>query len=399
MSMKLRVLLGSVSLVILATIALVGCGHYVCGTTFGSSSCTSSGGGLSQGGGNITQSALVYFMDDGASQQQMAAEGLNVAGSQQFVPVASFVSPTFPSPIIDYGLVTVAQKFLYMPLSNNSLYGYTIDATTGQIKAVTPQPYIILGPSSIAADPNGAVLFVGSSAGISTYTIDPTLGTLTAIASYSTGGIAPSQITTDGLGTYVYALTGNLIYAFSFTSGGVLTSAGTIGSQGMAQIAGEFSGKYIIGIKAEDGAGGGSIDKNIWVFGIGVGTGSLSGPTATPTQFSPVYLAVSPVGPFVYTFNNSFPNGVTAQPEAMEGYTFSNTTPGALTPLPTSPFTNFVMTIGKFDQSGQYLFTEGTISSVGGTWVLGADTTAGGLTSTIPRLGTPSVSFAVTDVP
>jgi 6-phosphogluconolactonase (cycloisomerase 2 family) len=400
MSMKLRVLLSSISLVMLASIALVGCGHYVCGTTFGSSSCTSSGGGLTGGGGGtITQSALVYFMVDGASQNQMAVEGLNVAGSQQFVPISNFASPTFTNPI-NRGLVTVAEKFLYMPLSDNTLYGYTIDAATGQITAVSSNP-TVLGPSSIAADPKGAVLFVGSSAGISAFTIDPTLGTLTLTATASTGGIAPAQITTDGLGTYVYALSGSSIYAFSYTSAGTLTTVplSPFNAQGMAQISGEFSGKYIIGITAEDGAGGGSIDNSIYVFGIGVGTGTLSGPTKTTTQFSPVYLAVSPNGPFVYTFNDLFQNGVTGTPQAMEGYTFSTTTLGSLTPLPTSPFTNFTMTIGKFDQSGQYLFTQGSVSGVGGSWVLGADTTVGGLTSTIPHLGAPSTSFAVTDVP
>ena len=122
-----------------------------------------------------------------------------------------------------------------------------------------------MAPSSIAADPKGAVLFVGSSAGISAYTVDPVAGTLIFTASASTGGIAPAQIVTDGLGTYVYALSGSSIYAFSYTSAGVLTPVlnSPFNAQGMAQIAGEASGKYLIGIKAEDGAGGGSVDKNI----------------------------------------------------------------------------------------------------------------------------------------
>ena len=395
MSMKLRVLLSSIALVMLATIALVGCGHYVCGTTFGSSTCTPSGPGLGSGG-NITQSALLYFMQD--SSGEMAAEGLNLAGSQQFVTVPNFATPLLPDLTTDYGLVTVGEKFLYMPLANNTLYGFSIDTTTGALTPVSATQTTVPGPSSIAADPKGAVLFVGCSAGISTFTVNSD-GTLVLIGSYSTGGIAPSQITTDGLGRYVYALSGSSIYAFSYTSGGVLTALGSpISSQGMAQIAGEASGTYIVGITAEDGAGGGSIDKTIYVFGIG-GTGSLSAATLTVTQGSPVYLAVSPNGKFVYTFNDVFTSPTTTQPEPMEGYTFSSSTPGSLTSLGTSPFTNFTMTIGKFDQSGQYLFTQGSVSGAGGSWVLGADTTGGGLTSTIPHLGATSTSFAVTDVP
>ena len=401
MTMKFRALLIAISLVVLATISLVGCGHYVCGTTFGNATCTSSGSGLSQGGGgNITQTALLYFMDDTASSQQMALEGLNVAGSQKFVPISSFASPSFPSLTIDFGLVTVGEKFLYMPLSDNTLYGFSIDTATGALTPVSSTQYTVVAPSSIAADPKGAVLFVGSSAGVSAYTVDPVAGTLIFTASASTGGIAPAQIVTDGLGTYVYALSGSSIYAFSYTSAGVLTPVlnSPFNAQGMAQIAGEASGKYLIGIKAEDGAGGGSVDKNIWVFGIGVGTGSLIGPTATATQYPPVYLAVSPNGQFVYTFNDSFPNGVTLQEDPMEGYSFTSST-GALTALGTSPFTNFTMALGKFDQSGQYLFAQGSVSGVGGSWVLTADPSAGGLTSSITHLSAPSASFAVTDVP
>ena len=175
MTMKVRALLIAISVVVLATISLVGCGHYVCGTTFGNATCTSSGGGLSQGGGGtISQTALLYFMDDGATSNQMALEGLNLAGSQAFLPVSSFASPSFPSPTNDFGLVTVGEKFLYMPLSDNTLYGFLIDTATGALTPVSSTQYTVVAPSSIAADPKGAVLFVGGSAGISAFTVDPT---------------------------------------------------------------------------------------------------------------------------------------------------------------------------------------------------------------------------------
>jgi len=394
MSMKLRLLLSSISLVMLATIALLGCGHYTCKTTFGSGTCSSSGSGLSQGGGgNISQTALVYFMDDGTGQ--MAVEGLNLGGSQAFLTVSNFVTPPFPHPTVDFGLVTVGEKFLYMPLADNTLYGFSIDTSTAALTAVLGTQYTVLGPSSIAADPKGTVLFVGGSAGISAFTVDPTLGTLTPTGSGSTGGIAPAQIVTDGLGRYVYALSGNLIYAFSYTQAGVLTALGSVNAQGMAQIAGEASGNYIIGITAEDGAGGGAVDNHIYVFAIASGGALTSPAVAYPTGNSPVYLAVSPNGKFVYTFNELVA-GPLATAQAMEGYALIA---GVPTPLGTSPFTNFTMTIGKFDQSGQYLFTQGSVSGFGGSWVLGADPVAGGLSSSIAHLSAPSTSFAVTDVP
>ena len=95
MAMKFRLLLSFVLL--LSTMWTIGCGHYTCGTTFGSATCTPSGGGISGGGGggnNISQTAFVYFMDD--NSEEMALEGLNVANSQTFAPIPTFVSPTFP---------------------------------------------------------------------------------------------------------------------------------------------------------------------------------------------------------------------------------------------------------------------------------------------------------------
>src|ERR1700747_1329 len=234
---KIRFLLSSA--LFLSTMGLGGCGHYTCGTTFGNSSCTASGGGISQGGGGgtISQSAFVYFMDD--SVPQIAVEGWNIANSQTFATISSFVSPVFPVNALgaNGGLVIVNKKFLYMPFANGVLYGFSIDAATGSLTAVPNSFYALTGSGeAIAADPNGAVLFVGGSAGISTFTVNATDGSLTAIGPDSTIG-TPTQITTDGSGKYVYALTGNTITAFTYTSNGVLGSVtGSPFTISMAQI-------------------------------------------------------------------------------------------------------------------------------------------------------------------
>jgi hypothetical protein len=55
--------------------------------------------------------------------------------------------------------------------------------------------------------------------------------------------------------------------------------------------------------------------------------------------------------------------------------------------------------IGKFDQSGQNLFVYAVDNGVGGAFPYAADTSTGALASTLPQLGFPSFSFAVTDVP
>jgi 6-phosphogluconolactonase (cycloisomerase 2 family) len=398
MAMKVRALVTSVLL--LTAICLVSCGHYTCGTTFGSSSCTSSGGGLNQGGGNngITQTAFEYFMDDGAGE--MSLEGLNVAGSQAFLPISNFASPFKLGPVTNGGLVVVNKQFLYFPLtSNGTLYGFSINAATGALTTVSASsPYTIGSPTSVAADPNGKVLFVGGSAGISTYTVSAVDGSLTFVAAFSTGGISPTQLVTDGLGKYVFGLTGGTITAFSYTSAGVLSvvpGSPFAFAPSMAQIEGEKSGKYLVGITAEDGLKGGLIDKNIYVFGIS-STGVLTALAVTPTVYSPVYVAVSPNGAFVYTFNVNGSVGI-AQPDPMEGFSLDST--GTLTKLSGSPFVALDASIGRFDQSGQYLFVQAVDAGVGGSFVYGADTGNGSLTSTIPHLGFPSTSFAVTDAP
>jgi len=399
MAMKVRVLLSSVLL--LSTIWLIGCGHYTCGTTFGSATCTPSGGGLNQGGGgnNISQTAFVYFMSD--SQFEMAAEGLNVADSQTFAPVSSssFVSPTFPHTLgADGGIVIVDKKYLYMPFDSGDLYAFSIDATTSGLTQIGTTYLASSGTfSTIAADPAGKVLFVGGSAGISVYTISATDGSLTAVATTSTGG-APSQLVTDGLGKYLYALTGSTITVFSYTSSGVLNPVGSPFSStpSMAQIAGESSGKFLLGITAETGGGSGATDNHIYVFSIAAGGALNTFGSPVPTTYFPAYLAVSPNGKFVYTFNQTTDITGSAN-DPMEGFAFSL---GTLTPLGTSPFTGLDASIGKFDQSGQYIFAVADVpnSSLSGEFAYGVDAN-GAVTSTLAHAGVPSTSFAVTDEP
>ena len=149
------------------------------------------GGG---GGNNISQTAFVYFMDD--TSAEMALEGLNVANSQTFAPIPTFVSPSFPVNTLgdNGGIAIVNKNFLYMPFANGSLYGFSIDAATGALSPV-PNPILMLSGTGdvIAADPNGAVLFVGGSAGISTFTVNTNDGSLTPIGIDAHGGPADTN--------------------------------------------------------------------------------------------------------------------------------------------------------------------------------------------------------------
>ena len=237
---------------------------------------------------------------------------------------------------------------------------------------------------------------MGGSAGISTFTINPNDGSLTPVATTATVG-TPTQITTDGLGKYVYALTGSTITAFTYTSGGVLGSVtGSPFSIGMAQIAGESTGKFLLGITGENGGGSGAIDNHVYVFSIAAGGGLSVFGSPVPTLSSPVYLAVSPNGKFVYTFDQTS-DGVSTTNDPMEGFAFST---GVMTELGTSPFTGLDASVGKFDQSGQYIFSIASVpnSSFAGEYAYAVDA-SGAVTSNLAHAGAPNAGYAVTDEP
>ena len=265
--------------------------------------------------------------------------------------------------------------------------------------------------NSVAADPTGRFLFVAGLGGIAAFTVDPTSGSLTLTTGspfpLPTGSAVPAQMATDGQGKYLYGVDsfpGSEVVAFSYdqTSGALTAVTGSpFAGAGfnMAEIAGESSGKYMVGITEEVGQNGGIADNHIYVFGIGAG-GVLAPVTGSPfaTTNPPIFMAVSPNGAFVYTFNETIGSGGNGSIDAMEGYSL---TAGALTALTTSPFTGLDATIGRFDQSGQFLFAEAIgASGIGETFPYTADPTTGALTSTLSTSVSAAGSlYAVTDAP
>ena len=404
---------------LLLAMAMAGCGNAGCATATpgatGGSSGGSSGGATpppggcaltgTGGGTNNLQRAFVYFMDDSAGQ--IGAEGLNVNTAGSFAPVPNFVPPQMPTVASDGGIVIVDQKYLYVPLDSGDLYGYSIDGTTGALSALSGSPYPVNGLAatissfSIAADPAGNFVFVGDAAGITVFAVNSGNGALTPVNTtpVSTGIGAPSQMATDGLGKYLYVLDGTSIAQFSYSSTGALTPLGTVSSSitDMAMITGEPSGKWMLGTRAQVGAQGGALDLNVYVFSIS-STGALSAAIPTSTPFPPTYVAVSPNGKFVYTFNedDSNPNNPTfLQP--IVGLTFNSAT-GALT-NPT-PFPDVLSKIGHIDQSGALLFAIGqsTTATAAGTVPISI-LSDGTLSASTQHAGAPSFSFAVTDAP
>src|SRR5262249_52971362 len=162
--------------------------------------------------------------------------------------------------------------------------------------------------------------------------------------------------------------------ALTAVSGSPFVTNGSV-SFSMAQVAGEATGKYLIGITAETGPS--TFDSSVYVFGISQ-TGALSPVTGSPflAVSSPNRLVVSPNGSFVYTFD-SLNDGTDVTVQPMEGFSL-NTSTGALTSL--GAFAGMNVEAAQFDQSGNYLFAVmETTPTEFSTYALAADPSSGAI--------------------
>jgi 6-phosphogluconolactonase len=391
MAIKVRVFLSCI--VLLTTMCLVGCGHYKCGITFGSSTCKSSGSGISTGGNGTggSPAAFDFFEDSGT----LGAAKLDTSGN--FNLISNFVSP--PGTLSGIGGMVIVQKqWLYMALTGGlKIEAYSINGTTGALTAITGSPFFSPDTNAITSDPAGKFLFLcgADDDQVTVFAINQTDGSLTQVGSFPAGVGFAEQATTDGLGKFLYVTAGNLgsqvaIFAIGPT-GSLASVVGSPFSISIAQLRGEPTGKFLLGITGNGANNGFASDDHVYVFSINQSTGAITPVTGSPfaTTFTPATLAVHPNGTLVYTFNQT----VTGT-SPMEGFQF-NTTTGALSPLASSPFIALTAPAGTLDQSGAYLFMHpGTSLSVASV-----NSTTGALSSIgtpITGVGSP-VGWAVTD--
>jgi hypothetical protein len=429
--MTMRVRAGFTLIAALAVLGLASCGHYICseGANFGSSSCTASGGGLSQGGGGTTTiAAFAYAVDEAGT---IDGYTLNTTASS-FAATSGYTAPAVPTNNGGVGMVVAQKQFLYAGFGSvGQLYGWSIDSTTGALTAVSGSPFsapflanfgVGVGQANMIANPAGTMLFISDTtqSGIYVYTIGGG-GVLTLVTgSPFAVPFEPMNLATDGLGKYLYAIdgdfsnhTGSEIAAFTIGSSGSLTPV--VGSPfvtgagvnfSMWQLAGEPTGKYMIGTSGSSAVYSGSDDDHLYVFSIaqsGASAGAITPVPGSPfvTLYSPFSIAVqsNTGGNLVYSF--SFNDTATGF-NGVEGYEISST--GTLTAVSGSPFNNVAEgTWGQFDQSGALLFVYGSFFDEGTNaqvTQLGPDDVGSGglLTEPIPLLTLPTQGFwVVTD--
>jgi 6-phosphogluconolactonase len=249
-------------------------------------------------------------------------------------------------------------KFLYAsgatadPASTESIFGFSIDATTGALTPVSQAACVNPGngagsAGSVTADPVAALFFaldsttsISSSGNVCAFSLNSE-GALQSVTGspYSLGTavlMSPVEITVDSFGQFVYVAnkSGAGISAFSVTPGvGALTQVQgspfalgpTAGNDLSASLAVDPLGRFLYVL---DDA------YSVWGYSINRSTGVLSlldgFPFNEPVQSTP--LVVDPSGKFLFR-GTQFAN----QPPSVSGYAIDQTT-GVLTPVPGSPF-------------------------------------------------------------
>lgn len=380
--MTMRVRASLMLLTAAVMISSASCDHYNCGSgpTLGSSCAasttgiSSTGGSGNTGGGTGTPTTFIFSeLPDtgGVSGFTFSAAATNI------YPTVNYTLATAPT---GGGgeMIVVQGKYLYASFIGTGLdgqiYGWTIDST-GNLTPITGSPFSLPGWTgsilgSMVSNPAGTLLFRGDPGaylGESTIYVMQIAagGALTQITgSPFAVPFDPGSITTDGQGKYLYvaALATSEspveIGAYNIGSSGALTAV--VGSPfvyPMAGIAGDASGKYLIGTTSGSVAGN-NPDNHLYVFGIqqtGTTAGAISPVPGSPfsTVYSPYTFALQQNSGGVLLYSFSLLTDGTGNP--IEGYQLNPST-GELTAVAGSPFLDFSESYGFFDQSGAYLF-------------------------------------------
>lgn len=369
MSKSVRVI--SSVLVVLATMWLVGCGHYVCRVTLGNSTCTP---------GTTTTSNNAAYVFSVNTLGQIDSYTLD-STANTLAATANYTAPTAAANSGGVGMVIAQGKYLYAGFgSTGQIYGYTIDATTGSLTeiGITSAPFLGfvgagVSQAEMITNPAGTLLFAADTLQSQIYVFQIGTGGVLTLAPGSPVtiplGFQPMNLATDGLGNYLYAVDGTFsthtgsqvaAYAINNTSGslGQLTAVtGSPFAYPMWQLKGDPTGQFMIGTSGKTVFYDLVDDTNLYVFSIAqsgaAAPGALNLVTTSPTTSSPYSIAMqsNSGGTLVYSF--SFNDTATAF-NAIEGYSLSST--GTLTAAGT--FTGTANgSWGQFDPSGKYLFT------------------------------------------
>jgi 6-phosphogluconolactonase (cycloisomerase 2 family) len=225
-------------------------------------------------------------------------------------------------------------KFAYVAnYDGGNVSGYTINAASGALTAIPGSPFLAgNSPVSVSVDPTGKFAYVANyiSGNVSGYTIDGSTGALTAIAgSPFPAGSAPLSVTADPSGKFAYVAnytSGNAsAYTIDGSTGALTAVSGSpfpSGAQAFS-VAVDPTGKFAYVVNSNKFTVSG--------FTINASTGALATISGSPfpTGPYPVSVVVDPTGKFAYVANHDGNN--------VSAYTINSNT-GVLTAVSGSPF-------------------------------------------------------------
>jgi 6-phosphogluconolactonase len=331
---------------------------------------------------------------------------------------------TIPSVAKPGAAATFKSKFAYVPSSDNRLYGYAIDPTTGKLTAVpsSPVPSVGTGLAAAAATPDGRRVYTVNTGSnyLSPYDIDPATGQLTLGPSMIGTNAGPSMLSFDPAGQngYVLSPAASTLIAYPVDSAtGMFNSGGGVSfSAGMAPVALAVAdaGRFVFGIRnatietyqshpgtvstavlnppsvsatadalavhpsgrfvyVANGDASGAI-QTFSVATVGPQAGSLTGGGSTPTGSMPASVAIDPTGRFLYTANGGSND--------ISGFSVDEST-GALTPLGGGAVaTGHHPISATVDYSGRFLFVVSDTDSSVSTYTI--DPSSGALAPVSP---------------
>jgi 6-phosphogluconolactonase len=310
----------------------------------------------------------------------------------------------------------VNKNFLYVPMGDATIRGFSIDRSTGALNPVPGSPYTVAGAvasaDDVATDPLGRFLFVGSETGsnIWVYQINSSTGALTATTGspFTTGlaaGGATDILTVDAGGTFLYAgqidpTLGVGGYSIDQTTGALTALQGSPFLLKVAQLHASPKAELLLGTAAVQdsitSAAAPPTDTHLYVFAInpvtGVPTAVSGSPFQTGTGAAPFDFVISPNGSFVYALEAN----ITTQAVApIEGFVLNSST-GGLASIGT--FSGVPTAEGcRFEQTGTALFCIDAISGGSTMTVNSANASTGALLHVADLTASPNFPFAVTD--
>ena len=291
-------------------------------------------------------------------------------------------------------------RFLYALDNGNGSLGiaapaidvFSIDGTTGGLTPVTGSPFATdAGGFAMAIDPSGRFAYTANvnSMSVSAYALDGTTGAVAPVAgSPFAGGAFPESIAIEASGGFAYtANNGGDVSAYTVdaTSGALTAVAGSPfkAGSGPASVSLTPSGKFAYVAN--------NVSNDVSAFAIDASSGALAplagGPYAA--GLNPIGSAVDPSGTFLFVANAN--GGGTPGANTVSAYVIDADS-GALTAVPGSPYTTDTLSVAvAVDPSGKFLYVTNGDPPANNISAFAIDANTGALT---PVPGSPFAAGA-----